>query len=976
MSPLLYKTVFLMYRIINMSTSLLKKVCSYSVAVFVLAFFSFTRATPVAKAAILANSNATITVIDASNLPLKNADVRIIHLLSGQLADDFSKADPSQNAKGMTDALGRTYFHISSPVGFDPGPYLVQASYQGGEVMAAGLLFSSFVDTKKITIKLPYVNPTVPNFTLKVVDAQNKPLKFSHVYITKLPLQGIYNIDVDKNQIVDNLLKPGTHDAEIVTDDSGIARFFLSPSPLDYQYTIVKGDILKEPGFSANGSFKLANYDASQSVTKKLTGVNPLPDLHVKVVDAKNLPVKGAQVEVINVKKGKVAYDFTNGEGVVGGAANAVHVTNSNGQAGFFIHPSYEPTISNQFTVRVSYMNGPVSVGFVYFSAPSETKNVTIKLPYMNLSAPNVEFKVVDDEGVPLKGRRVLLFPGKSGDDFDQEHTADDLLHPNAQDVPFKWQDHPDITYGGSSEGYYDYKDTSHVYFQRDAFGTTDAAGKVGFVVEPGKFYSYRVEGFTPGQENPQLFIPDYVKHPVTVKLTSSDLADANFLVKVVDANQKPLSGVSVVVLNPNAGPGQSKFAQDVSYGPGKDAKGTTNNKGRVSFELAPSIWYQYRVGNELDAPGFMVQGAVGPLESPKLRTIRLWAKNAVPNVNVVVKDANGLVLKNADVEIVHTLNATPAFNFLSKTSQSPAKGKTNNKGKIGFLLNPPDSATDPGPYFVRVSYKGGVTILSGLNFSAPTYTAKSVTVQLPYVNNATNVQANVMDQSNHTIKNATVRFFLGLNTQTMANDLKHPGDHDAQTPTDASGNAYMHLGKGTYTYTIEAPGFTKFQGAFALDKTAYVFHVKLSEVPKLLLPELPECQNCQVPPTVPAVTTTPPVVVPPVVPQAKFPTSLQLIALGSLSLSTGQSSPMEAKVTYNTGSVSYVTPQCAWSVSDPQKAQVSNGAFLALSGIGQVAVLCEYQEAGKLVKGLLTFDITLDPALVPVGGGSVAPHR
>lgn len=93
--------------------------------------------------------------------------------------------------------------------------------------------------------------------------------------------------------------------------------------------------------------------------------------------------------------------------------------------------------------------------------------------------------------------------------------------------------------------------------------------------------------------------------------------------------------------------------------------------------------------------------------------------------------------------------------------------------------------------------------------------------------------------------------------------------------------------------------------------------------------------------------------------------------ALGPTTLTTGQSSPLDAVATYSDGSTSGIKYICAWSVSDPKLGMISSATFQSLSGTGTVSTICSYTEGGITKSGSVTFTIVLDPALTPDSGTS-----
>ncbi len=105
--------------------------------------------------------------------------------------------------------------------------------------------------------------------------------------------------------------------------------------------------------------------------------------------------------------------------------------------------------------------------------------------------------------------------------------------------------------------------------------------------------------------------------------------------------------------------------------------------------------------------------------------------------------------------------------------------------------------------------------------------------------------------------------------------------------------------------------------------------------------------------------------------------TGVRAIAAGPTSLTTGQSSPLDATAVYSDGSTADIKYQCSWSTSNPRLAMISSATFLSLSGTGSVSAICTYAENGITKTGSVDMTIALDPSLTPTNGaapGTTAP--
>ncbi len=108
-----------------------------------------------------------------------------------------------------------------------------------------------------------------------------------------------------------------------------------------------------------------------------------------------------------------------------------------------------------------------------------------------------------------------------------------------------------------------------------------------------------------------------------------------------------------------------------------------------------------------------------------------------------------------------------------------------------------------------------------------------------------------------------------------------------------------------------------------------------------------------------------------------KKPVSINVTTPGTTTLLTGQTAPLEAQVTYNDGTASFVTYQCTWSTNDKTIAIIINGPkFQATNNPGTGYALCDYSENGYTVSGHLSFVVQLDPALQPQTAGGGTPSR
>jgi hypothetical protein len=99
--------------------------------------------------------------------------------------------------------------------------------------------------------------------------------------------------------------------------------------------------------------------------------------------------------------------------------------------------------------------------------------------------------------------------------------------------------------------------------------------------------------------------------------------------------------------------------------------------------------------------------------------------------------------------------------------------------------------------------------------------------------------------------------------------------------------------------------------------------------------------------------------------------TAVRAIAVGSTTLTTGQSSPLDATAVYSDGSTTDIKYQCNWSTSDPRLAMISSATFLSLSGTGSVSAVCSYTENDISKSGNVDFTISLDPSLTPTNGST-----
>ncbi len=217
------------------------------------------------------------------------------------------------------------------------------------------------------------------------------------------------------------------------------------------------------------------------------------------------------------------------------------------------------------------------------------------------------------------------------------------------------------------------------------------------------------------------------------------------------------------------------------------------------------------------------------------------------------------------------------------------------------------------------------------------------------------------------------------LNTM-LADELLHAGVHDAVATTYVDGSTSFRLrASQKLFYRVRRPASV---GKQAIVRTGS-WNIVAAEEVTIVLDDVPVTPPPIVPfitpPTVPSPTSTPPI--PPEsklpAPAPKFlPTKLIVSALGPTSLTTGQSSPLEAKVEYSDGTIHYVTPQCVWSSSNPELGGIQNGKFVSLSGVGSANAICKYAESGLLFSEYVTFTISLDPQLHPVGGTGALPVR
>ncbi len=92
----------------------------------------------------------------------------------------------------------------------------------------------------------------------------------------------------------------------------------------------------------------------------------------------------------------------------------------------------------------------------------------------------------------------------------------------------------------------------------------------------------------------------------------------------------------------------------------------------------------------------------------------------------------------------------------------------------------------------------------------------------------------------------------------------------------------------------------------------------------------------------------------------------LDLSAVGTTTLTTGQSMPLHANAVYSDDTTADVTYLCRWSTSDAKLAAVIQQKMQSLSGVGEVTATCTYVEDDVTVFGNLIFNIVLDPQLKP----------
>ncbi len=97
----------------------------------------------------------------------------------------------------------------------------------------------------------------------------------------------------------------------------------------------------------------------------------------------------------------------------------------------------------------------------------------------------------------------------------------------------------------------------------------------------------------------------------------------------------------------------------------------------------------------------------------------------------------------------------------------------------------------------------------------------------------------------------------------------------------------------------------------------------------------------------------------------------VRVSAVGSTTLSTGQSVPVQATAVYTGGQTTDVTYQCTWSTSNPRLADIFNQKMTSLSGTGNVDAYCSYTEGGITKIGTLGFTIVQDASLTPTYGNT-----
>jgi hypothetical protein len=108
----------------------------------------------------------------------------------------------------------------------------------------------------------------------------------------------------------------------------------------------------------------------------------------------------------------------------------------------------------------------------------------------------------------------------------------------------------------------------------------------------------------------------------------------------------------------------------------------------------------------------------------------------------------------------------------------------------------------------------------------------------------------------------------------------------------------------------------------------------------------------------------------------ARRPVSVSVTTAGSVNLTTGQSAPLEAQVSYDDGSKAFVTPQCTWSTTDQAVGIIQSTKFTATKEVGSADAVCIYTENGTNYRGTLTFTVNIDPSLQPTGGKPKPPRQ
>ncbi len=888
--------------------------------------------------------NAIFTIIDAYGKPVVGAAVSLKrHMQDSSLVYALDRLT-SKFAFAQTDANGQVKFLVD---GFDASimkDFIINISKasltQGLQAASYGTKNPKTLDSiVSVPLKLPYLNAPA-NAVVRVVDAQGKPLPNALVEVRKVTAQ---NPSYDSGTAVYNLLHGPVLASDYVdasaSPSQGQARFLLRNDFNDLQTIYVARVKETTTGVVIDSvPFKVPSQDEvgkPKIVTIKFATINPSSNVVVKVVDAKNAVVSGAHVNIqkwnFNSNSWEMVYEADAKKLGDNSSNPADGVTSANGKIGFFLPPVPPPpafphTTSSLYFVR-AWTTDAQQGQVMMLSKPftlidnllGSALQLTVKLNVLH-HAPNTIIKVVDANGKIVKNADVEIFHQMS----------------NAPETAYTVKNLANNTL---------------------AKGKTGQNGKISFLLAALKDvkseeYTARVI-FNPLNQSANILKSRFYvsdanfdsNYQMVLQLVALNHAP-NLKIHVVDANNQAVKDAKVTVWYHEQGLIDGYAVDRRNASPIIGQK--TDVKGDVSFLVdliknKNTDHYTLEVTKDDQKLGTMtVSKKVPPIEFWDVtvnQTVQFSLLNKKPNATFIArnKETNAL-LSGVTVRLYTDAEKTKIADNQAVTGLEDAELKTNNVGKVQFLVN-------PGVY----SYDAWYTTAAG--FSAITGSA-------------------LLDEKHDTV---TLKFPTpksepcppgGMNVLGVPCKPPVPPCTASSTPSMVGNQNPCTPPKPpctTGSTTVGTAGMT------VLPCTPPPCGTVSSTTSGVASPCTPP--PCTASSTPSMVGNQNPCTPPPTI--KKTPTRLTLKALGAVNLSTGQSSPLEAKVSYSDSSVSYVTYQCKWAVSGTNIGLVQNSQFVSLSAIGTADVTCAYQEDGKTLTDTIQFNVSLDPSLQPTGGSS-----